>query len=316
VTSNSYNFCGLHIGSPLDLYGLRRVASDSSRTPDIEISLAVGAMPHRRPVTYAWQGRFQLTIEGGGGAGWTIRHRDDVAIDCDATGARIACTCSDPAQIAVLGEILSRRLLPRLASLHGRLPIHAASLADDDGAVLVFGMSGAGKSTLTAAMAAAGWDIMSDDMSILSGSDDPHVWQTAPGVSLWEPSRRGLDLPDDACRPIGGYDGKYWYVPPHRPRDAPAPVAAANFLSYGAADDAVEWRQVAGATALVMAASQMVRFDPADNDETALRLDGFRRLVERVPCYTLAYPRTIEALPRTIAAITAIRHHARHQAQL
>ncbi|MGN6820490.1 MAG: hypothetical protein ACTHJR_17670 [Sphingomonas sp.] len=266
-------------------------------------------MPLRRPITYAWQGRFRLTIEGGGETGWTIRYRDDVAIGCDSDGASVDCVCSDAAHVPILGEILSRRVLPRLALLHDRFPVHAASLARDDGAVLLFGPSGAGKSTLTAAMAAAGWDIMSDDMSVLSGADDPHVWQTAPGVSLWEPSRQGLTLSDAEVRPIGGYDGKYWHAPARRARAERVPVRALVFLSRAEPDAAMEWRRVAGPMALVLAASQMVRFDPADNDETTRTLDAFGRLVTRLPCYTLAYPRTFDALPGAIDAIADLLAH-------
>lgn len=273
--------------------------------------MAVGAMPPRRPVTYAWQGRFQLTIEGGGAAGWTIRHGDDVAIDCDPRGAMLDCVCRDPAYAPLLAEILSRRVLPRLSPMHDRRPVHAAALARDDDAVLMFGLSGAGKSTLTASMAASGWDILSDDMAILSGPENPHVWQTAPGVSLWEPSRRGLGLSDDECRPIDGYEGKYWYAPPHRARDVAVPVKAAIFLSYGP-EGAIDWQRVDGTAAVVMAASQMVRFNPADNDETARTIEALGRLVASIPCYTLAYPRTFEALPGAIGAIAAIRDNVRH----
>ena len=273
-------------------------------------------MPTRRRVSHAWQGRFQLTLEGCSGASWTIRYRDDVAISCDSGGKVLDCVCRDADRIPILGEILSRRILPRLTSLHGRVPIHAASLAREDGAILMFGMSGAGKSTLTAAMAATGWDIMSDDMSILTDVDDPRVWQSAAGVSVWEPSRQGLALPDAECRAIGGYDGKYWYAPPHRERAEPAPVRAMIFLSFGAPDDVIEWHRLAGAAVVVQAASQMVRFDPADNEETARALNALGRLVRRVPCYALAYPRTYDALPRTIEAVAAIQHDARQTASL
>jgi hypothetical protein len=60
----------------------------------------------------------------------------------------------------------------------------------------------------------------------------------------------------------------------------------------------------------------MVRFDPADNEETARTLDALTRLVRRVPCYALAYPRAYDALPRTIEAVAAIQHDARQPASL
>jgi len=270
--------------------------------------MVVGAMRPRRPIAYAWQGRFRLTIEGSRDTGWTIRRGDDLAIDCDSRGTTLDCVCRDAAYAPILAEILSRRLLPRLSTMHGRRPVHAAVLARGDGAVLLFGLSGAGKSTLTAAMGTNGWDILSDDMAILSGFEDSHVWQTAPGVSLWEPSRRGLGLSDDDCRLIDGYDGKYWYAPPYQERDTPVPVKAAIFLSHGP-DGAVTWQRVDRASAVVMAASQMVRFNPADNDETARTMEALGRLVSGIPSYTLAYPRTFEALPAVIEAVGTIRDH-------
>lgn len=273
-------------------------------------------MPPRRPITYSWNGRFQLTLEGAAEVGWTIRYRDRLAIECDPRGTVLDCRCADLAQAGVLSEILSRRVLPRLSALHDRLPIHGASLANDDGAVLILGMSGAGKSTLTAAMASAGWDILSDDMSILSGPGGadtwPHIWQTAPGVSLWEPSRRGLGLPEDRCRPIEGYDGKYWFAPPHAYLDGPIPVRAIMFLAR-CTDSDLKWSPIAGPIAAVATAEQMVRFDPADVAATGRVFDRLVRLAGRVPCYDLAYPRSFDALPDAIGAVAAIQADARRR---
>lgn len=312
-----YDFSGLLVSSPLKLYGLRPIAGSFTNTPDIAISLDAGALPPRRPVTFDWKGRFQLTLEGGGGAGWTIRYGDDLAINCDSRGRSLGCICRDPAQANVLTEILLRRILPRLTSLHGRMPVHAAGLTNDAGAILIFGHSGAGKSTLTAAMAGVGWEIMSDDMSILSNPDtSPHVWQTSPGVSLWEPSRRGLGLPEDQCRPIEGYDGKYWFVPPHAVRSGAVPVRAIIFLSEAAAGEDVTWQRTTGPRALVMAAMQMVQFDPASRTEGEKALANFTRLVERIPCYTLACPRRYDALPRIIQTISTLQADARSRARL
>ena len=268
------------------------------------ITLRIGERPSRRRLSHAWSGRFQLALEGDRTDGWTIRCGDEVAIECDPSGSTLDCTCRDSAVVGKLREILSRRVLPRLAWLHGRLPVHGASLVQRDGAVLMLGWSGAGKSTLTAAMAAAGWDILSDDMSILSGAEDPHVWQTAPGVSVWEPSRRGLGLPLEACRPIDGYNGKYWYAPPQRRHAAPVPIRAVLFLSSGGA--AVDWARVTGPRAAIMAASQMVRFDPGDRGATAKGLECLTRLVAGMPCYTFRQPHSYDMLPSTIDAVSTI----------
>ncbi|HWU72175.1 MAG TPA: hypothetical protein VN137_01730 [Sphingomonas sp.] len=315
----AYEFGGLLVRCPLELYGLEVAARHVARNADISINVDVGTMPIRRPVTFDWKGRFQLTLEGGGSAGWTIRYRDEVAIQCDPRGRMLNCICRGEGQMEVLTEILLRRVLPRLTALHGRLPVHAAALDNGEGAVLIFGHSGVGKSTLTAAMAASGWDIMSDDMSILSlpGSQDarPQVWQTSPGVSLWEASRHALELPFDQCRAIEGYDGKYWFAPPCTARANPSTVGAIVFLSGAVAND-IFWQRVTGPQALVMAGMQMVQFDPTNRTEGQTALVSFTRLVGQIPCYTLTYPRRYGVLPRVIETITALQSDARSRAHL
>jgi energy-coupling factor transporter ATP-binding protein EcfA2 len=315
VSSTGYDFSGLLIGSPLKLHGLRAAADASRQNPDVQIKVTVGPLPVRRKISHAWKGRFDLTLEGNRATGWTIRRRDELAIVCDPSGELLDCICVDAAYAELLSEILPRRVLPRLSWLHGRLPIHGASLAQDDGAVLILGGSGAGKSTLTAAMAAAGWDILSDDMSIVSGPEHPVIWQTSPGVSVWEPSRRGLRLPETACRPIEGYDGKCWYAPPQRQRAEPAALAALLFLLPNPVD-AIEWHRATGAAAAALTASQMIRFDPADNDDTAKVVDRLMKLTARIPCYMLSYPRVYRSLPNVIDAIHAIYNDARNRSSL
>ena len=72
-----------------------------------------------------------------------------------------------------LADVLVRRVLPRVATLSGATAIHAAALAGQDGGLLLLGPSGAGKSTLSAALAHfLGWEILSDDISILREKDE------------------------------------------------------------------------------------------------------------------------------------------------
>ncbi len=307
-----YDYGGLLIGSPLDFHGMPLASQSGRHSCDISINLAFGDLPRERDPVHVWGGRYGLALERRDAGGWMIRYSDRAAIGCDERGSMLDCTCSDADQAPVLADILTRRVLPRLTSLHGRMPVHAAALARDDGAVLLFGTSGAGKSTLTAALATAGWRIMSDDMSILSGWDDPHVWQTAPGVSLWADSRAALGLPDSRCRPIEGYAGKYWYLPDETGGASRVPIKALVFL--GPLADAVTWQRSSGAQAVMTAALQMVRFNPSNTAESAAALDNFKRLATGLPCYNFAYPRDYGALSAATAGIADILDDAQRQA--
>ena len=55
--------------------------------------------------------------------------------------------------------------------MHQYLKIHAAVLAKDGRGLVMPGMPGAGKSTLCAALVASGWQLLSDEMAILSPED-------------------------------------------------------------------------------------------------------------------------------------------------
>jgi hypothetical protein len=304
-----YEFGGLQIHTAFALPGL--VPSTPpfllEHPADIQIRVAAG---NPKPVgnqLHRWGGRYALALETLGGGDWRIRHDDDLAIDVSNSGRKLRCYCPDPARIPALAEILVRRVLPRLSALHGRLPIHAASLADGRGATLLFGGHNAGKSTMTAALALRlGWSILADDMSILSGGRRPTVWRGAPDVSLWPESQRQMMLPDADCHRVYGYDGKIRYAPACRSNAPNWPLQAIVFLSRGG-DHPLELRRVVGPVALVMAASQLVRFNPRDRDESARLMADLKAVLEEVPAYMLPYPHGYDALPRVLSTLQRFR---------
>src|SRR5262249_593051 len=151
----------------------------------------------------------------------------------------------------------------------------------------------------TAALTQAfGWNVLSDDMSILSSAKQPTVWSTARGVSLWPESRKELMLPDADCHPVHDYDGKIWYAPPPRSTVPAQPLNSIVFLSRGSPDHRITLHRPAVPTGLVMAASQLVRFNPRDRAETARLMADLKTTVEAVPTYVLSYPQGYDTLPR------------------
>jgi hypothetical protein len=303
-----YDFGGLRIQSTIDLPWLVPVLGDriADRAPDLHISRTTSAPSAARHVC-TFDGHYKLSLEAIGDD-WLLRYGDTCSVTIADSARTLRCYCPDPANLPLLPEVLVRRVLPRLATLHGQLPMHAATLADDSGAVMLLGASGAGKSTMTAALARHhGWDIFSDDMSILSDQDRHLAFPTTPGVSLWQKSLDALNLPRADCRPIHSRQGKVWYAPQPLQYRPPQPLQAVIMLSIDPEGRGIEWQRLQGPEILVVLLSQLVVFNPRDKEKIAELVARFRQILDAVPIYGVAYPRQYAALPDVAETIQRLR---------
>lgn len=307
-----YDFGGLRINSTIRLAGLapvRKPASDSG-VPDLKITARQGPAPASGKNVYRWSGRYDLALEDCGPS-WVVRCGNGPAIEIDKAGRIVCCHHGSDNDLEVLGEILGRRVLPRIAGLHGRLVLHAATVSDGQGAIMLFGGSGAGKSTMTVALARAfDWDILTDDMSVVTDDHRRLAWPTMPGASLWLPSQAGLSLRETDCEPLQAYEGKAWYQAARSQLTAAAPLRAMIFLSTSEDESRVEQRRLADPVTMVMASPQLIVFNPADDHGVAAMIGRLKPLVEDVPAYVLAYPRTFQALPDVLNAIRSLNSDA------
>ena len=103
-------------------------------------------------------------------------------------------------QVARLEALTAYVLLyPALlaADAKGRFPLHAAAVAKDGRALLLAGAPGSGKSTLTAALGAAGCEMLSDNL-VLLGSDG--VWPFPEPIKLDQRSHQlaGIEVVSDS----------------------------------------------------------------------------------------------------------------------
>ena len=150
----------------------------------------------------------------------------------------------------------------------------------------------------------AGWQILSDDISLLWGLGEPLLAPAAQGVCVWPASREGINLPIERCRPMPAYDGKTHFMPDGEPAIAPVPLRALVFLNReGSAAPALE--RMRDAEALVTASHMLVQLDPGD---PALPdwVQGFARLnaaMKVVPSYRLHYPNDFAALAEVDALL-------------
>lgn len=301
-----FGFGGLRVASAFALPGLIPLEwpGDSA---DIRVLLETG-FPPRGEHVYSWRGHYDLSLESCGDT-WLMRHAH-AAIRITDQARTLHCYCPDASRLPLLAEIVVRRVLPRVSAFSGRFPIHAASLSDGRGITLLMGTSGAGKSTMAAALADhLGWTIFGDDISVLSDEGGLVAYPTAPGVSVWQASQTGLNLPADGCRPLQSYDGKAWFAPNGRDL-TPRPVEAAVLLSE-ASGRTPSTQRLSGPHVLVAMASQLVVFNPRDVSHIASLMNRLRCILDGLPVYSLSYPREFGLLPEAVNAIRRLRADAR-----
>lgn len=304
-----HDFGGLRVRSAFDLPGLPALREDGlprRRPADIHVSLTSTPTPSGRPV-HQWGGRYQLALESFGDD-WLIRHGAGIGVTVADAARTLRCHCPDPARLPLLAEIVVRRVLPRVSMFHGRVPIHAATLGDAHGAIMLLGSSGAGKSTMTAALATRlGWHILSDDMSVLDEAPRPMVFPTVQGVSVWPPSRDALALPPQDCRPLQNVDGKIWYVPASIARPEPRPLESVILLSMAPGDARITYQRLSGPSAAVMMFSQLVPFNPRDTGQMTALVTRWAEVMAEVPVYGLVYRRDFGLLPDVVDTIQRLR---------
>ena len=310
----AYMFGGLlfQSGFPLsDLCPLQHIGNGIE--PDIFLEYSDQPPVERTgDLIYRWQGRYKLVLEAHG-RDWLLRGDAGIMMLISGCGTRALCHCPDSSTSPLFLSIMVRRILPRLCALHNRLVLHAASLVGDTGAIVVFGGSGSGKSTLTTALARSlDWSILADDMPIFrdlsseNAGTIPHACKSLPGVSLWRRSKEAVGPDDRYCEIIPGYQDKYWCVPPRKGGAEQAPVRAIFCIGLPSTDRAIEWKQLSGADPMVIAASQMVLFNPASKQEREQGMAQVKSLIETVPTYAISYPRDFAALPMVAQTIRNI----------
>jgi hypothetical protein len=171
----------------------------------------------------------------------------------------------------------------------GRFPLHAGCVARDGRGVLLAGTSGAGKSTLTVALAADGWDFLSDDTVFLarpSGaitawgfpdeidcSDDTAAMLAELRHLIGEPTLPGRPKhPVNVAEAFGALP-----VPACRPCALVLPSISGQHESVLTA--------VSSSRALRELVPDILLTEPA---ATQAHFDMLAALVREVPCYSLA----------------------------
>ncbi|MBU1170199.1 MAG: hypothetical protein KKD44_11600 [Proteobacteria bacterium] len=306
--NNYYDFGGMKVSSSFKLNGLRPVETSMGRKiRSVCFMIDHGALPDAAQPIFQWPGRYGMSL-------WS--HEQDWLIKSSRTGSflisdegrQIRCFPGGGTVEDDMGEFIARRLLPRLSIFHGGLAVHGASLSDGMGGFVFLGASGSGKSTLTATLHhKRGWDVFSDDISILHL--DPHVKisPASTGVCLWRDSLSGLGLRADATKKLSAYKNKFVIETGDDTILTPKPVCACvllksfNGIDSGAGNVRIE--RIPSHAAFFHLWRQLVRFNPSDHAMESFLCNNVGALASAIPMYTLSYPRGYEKLDEVLNGI-------------
>jgi len=305
-----YRYGGLRLEASEPFAQLRE-EGEKSGVAKASLSLEVVEEPPPAPdaVLFRWNGRYALALAAVGNR-WLLTASFDCAFLIDESRHTIHCFVRnrhDPAWL----DVLVRRILPRVAMRYGAVALHAAAAAKGDRALLLLGASGAGKSTTSAALGAAGWDVLSDDISILWDHDAPRVAPATTGICVWEDSFAALDLAARRSMPMPGYTGKRRFVPGNETNTAPMPVSAIVLLERSKDARNACLAPVPPVEALGCSARERIRFNPADTTGAELRetFAALSTVVRAVPCFRLSYPADYGALPAIVERLGGVLRH-------
>jgi len=225
----------------------------------------------------------------------------DVDREADVVTAVPACDAA-PERIEVLFQ---NQVLPLIASLEGRLVLHASAVALDGVAVAFLGSSGRGKSTLAASFAAAGLPFLAEDSFEVDFRDGScRAFPSALGPRLWADSAAAvLGAAPDADAEVKARHSSCGALP-HCER--PLPLAMLYLLGDGSADAPLITPVARGAAVPELIAHSFI-MDGGDRRILAAHFAALARLADGVACARLDFPREYESLE---AVRTAIVVHA------
>lgn len=305
-----YRYGGLQLESSEPFAQLREEHQESGKAKaSLSIEVSEGRPPAPDTVLFRWNGRYELAL-GTIGSCWVFTASFDCAFVIDEARGTIRCFVRDRNDRAWL-DVLVRRILPRVAIRYGAVALHAAAAAKGDRALLLAGPSGAGKSTTSAALGAAGWDVLSDDISILWDHNAPRIAPATTGICVWEDSFAALDLPAQRSMPMPGYAGKQRFVPGHEITTASIPLNAIVLLDRTDVAREPTLAPVPPVEALGCSTRERIRFNPAETTGAELRetFAALSAVVQVVPCYRLSYPPNYGSLPIIVERLERMLQH-------
>lgn len=196
--THDYAVFGLHFASEIEFPELSGLPPVSAAAPVVAIRMGIAA-PVEKPQdigSHYQSNDEEFVFEVKDVARYRINRGEEIIVEParDASNRNL--------RLFLLGSALGI-----LCHQRGLLPLHANAIVDNGFAVGFAGHSGAGKSTLAAHFQARGYEILCDDVCVISFDKDgvPAAWPGLPRLKLWRDAVDTLGHSDkDLDRAIEG----------------------------------------------------------------------------------------------------------------
>ena len=216
----SYKAFGLTFNSDIDLPPLLEI--DTQQSVDVRVKLgAVSKTGLDVPVSikpYSQTAKNELWLHVPDIAWFYVTNGNEIIVEPEA-GADF-----QSIRLFLLGSCVGAIMYQR-----NRLVIHGNAIRFGDGCVIFAGVSGHGKSTLAAAFHQRGYDVLSDDLSVID--EHVHVQPSYPQLKIWHDTAKKLDIDITGLKRIRLQVDKYAYPLKNNFHNTPLPVKAVYILN-------------------------------------------------------------------------------------
>lgn len=301
-----HSFANLAIASCVALPELPVAAA---HLPTCRVTEATGQLLPRGPVdwNHDWldpAGRVTLTGARRGDR-WFLRFPGIAEARLDADG--IALWREPGASLESVRHALIDQILPRVLAHQGHLMLHGGAVAStDDACVVLLGDSGRGKSTLSAALAARGGCLLTDDclrVDLERGS--ARAVASYPGLRLLPDSLAALyGSQAPATSAVAHYTDKRRLAAGATVPPTP-PIGAIFVLEPPGPEREIRIEPLPPQRACIELVRNAFQFDLGDMARLQAQLALAARVARDVPVFALSYPRDYALLPRVAERVHA-----------
>lgn len=240
--------------------------------------------------------------------GWLLRVPDLadflIADDCRTLRVR-AIAALDP---DTLEHLLLEQVLPRVLAQQGGLMLHAGGVAIDGRVALFIGESGRGKSTWSAVLQRQGHPVLSDDCVLVRDRGRSiRAVPTYPGLRLLPDMVERLYPNSPNLGRLAGYSDKR-RLPVHHAAMPPEGLeVAAIYLLEGPAPEQANStiETLSPSRSCIELTRNTFKLDPTDLRRNTELLARTATVAQRVPAFSLHYPRNVAALPAFAGRVAA-----------
>ena len=202
-----YRAFGLSFASEFEFPELDPLPPDEFASPEVDVRIHFGSVPDRlsEPIIdgeyrQVSSQQYLVKMDQNLGIRYLVQNGNEIIVQI-----------REDSDVGTMRLFILSLCMAAVTLQRGRIAIHASGVRTPQGAVLFSGDSGMGKSTLAANFLKRGYEILTDDVALLSFDESglPQIMPAYPRLKLWEDSLENLGEPLDTYKKVKTGIAKY-----------------------------------------------------------------------------------------------------------